>query len=146
MLGEGEQYLGAQPMSVKGPKALTVLLDDLDADSALANHVRRHGSIDELAVDDEVVPTGFLVAVTNERVLVFGRSFTGRPKELAAEYPLDEVELDVVDRGERARARTFVFSRADGTVFAGDVGISGEAGVAADRFVESFAEAKTKGA
>ncbi len=139
VLADGERYVGAQPMTVKGPAALATLLAHLEIDEALPNHVAVHGEAQELTVADTDVPNAFLAAVTGERLLVFRRSLTGRPKDLAAEYPIGSVTLDVIDHGDRARARTFVFSTADGTVFAGDAGINGDdAERAADRFVDAF--------
>lgn len=138
-LEPGEHYVAAQPMTVKGPVALSNLLEGIDADAALGNYVTAHGSVDELEVVDAQVPNAFLVAVTNRRVMVFGRAMSGRPKDLVADQPLAEVTLDVIDHGDRVRARTFVFGRGDGTIFAGEAGINGSAAETADRFVAAFA-------
>lgn len=138
VLRPGELYLAAQPMTVRGPQSLARWAADADLAAALPNHTARHGELTELAIADQDLPNAFLVALTPLRVLVFQRSFSGRPKELVGEHERADVTLDWFDHGDRARARTFVFGLASGEVFVGDFGINGKALDSADRFVEAF--------
>jgi hypothetical protein len=133
-LAGGERYVAALRLTVKGPVALTALFAGLDVATRLPNHVAAHGPIETLEVADAELPNSFIAALTDSRLLVFGRSITGKPKDLIAEHPLSELTIDVVDHGERVLARTFVFTQADGKVFAGECGINGKARDVADRF------------
>ncbi len=140
VLGPSETFRGAQGMTIKGRNALAVWAGGTDARQALPNLVAAYGESSDLNVDDDAVPNAFIAAVTNERLLVFARSIGGKPKELALEFPLADCTLDAVDVGERARSRIFVFSKSDGSVFAGEAAINGKALESADAFVAAFQE------
>ena len=51
-LADGETYLGAQPLTVKGPVALAALFAELDLAEALVHRIARHGAVEELEVAD----------------------------------------------------------------------------------------------
>lgn len=142
-LEDGEYFLGAQPMTIKGRVAFTAWAADADLAGELPNYVTQHGSVDELSVADEALPNAFLTAVTDKRVFVFGRSITGKPKELVDTHDLAATTLDVVDTGGRARSRVFVFGTPSGKVFAGECGINGKALQAADAFVDAWLTAES---
>jgi len=137
-LNASEQYRGAQGMTIKGRNALAVWAAGADAREALPNLVSSQGEATDLNVEDDAVPNAFIAAVTDQRLLIFGRSIGGKPKNLALEYPLGECTLDAVDVGDRARSRIFVFSTADGSVFASEVAINGKALESADEFVAAW--------
>lgn len=142
-LEEGERFLAGQPMTVKGRNALAAWADGIALDEVLPNYVAQHGQTENLDVADETVPTAFLAALTDRRVLLFSRSLTGSPKELVESHDLVATTLDVVDTGDRARSRVFVFGSPSGQVFAGECGINGKALQAADAFVEAWMSAES---
>ena len=141
VLDNGERYFGAQPMTIKGRSSLAAWAEQADVEGSLPNYVAAHGVVDELSVADDTIPNAFLAAVTEQRVLVFSRSLTGKPKELVETYELGGCTLDVIDQGDRARSRIFVFGTPSGEVFAGECAINGKAQTAADAFVDAWSEA-----
>ena len=143
LLDEGEQFLGAQPMTIKGRVALSAWASSVDIGDELPNFSTQHGKVEELAVADDSVPTAFLAAVTDKRVFLFGRSITGKPKDVVETLDLNATTLDVVDTGTRARSRVFVFGTPSGKVFAGECGINGKALQAADAFVDAWLTAES---
>jgi len=142
VLENGERFLGAQPLTIKGRNALKVWASEADVMSALPNYVRQHGDIDGIDVADAAIPNAFLAAVTDKRVFVFSRSITGKPKELIETHELAATTLDVVDTGDKARSRLFVFGTLSGKVFVGECGINGKALESADAFVQGWIEAE----
>lgn len=140
VLADGEKVVGAQPLTVKGSRALAAWAEGIDGDlaSLLPTYRSHHGDAEELTVADDTIPNAFVAAVTEERVLVFSRSLTGKPKELAEEYAVGEVTLDYVDTGDRVKSRVFVFGTPTGKVFAGECPINGKALTAADDFVAAW--------
>ena len=135
VLSGSEEYLGAQPLTIKGSRALATWADDEDMASILPNFLAQHGKVDELVVSDEAIPNAFVAAVTGDRVLVFSRSVTGKPKKLVEEYDLASTTLDFVDMGHRVRSLVFIFGMPSGKVFAGECLINGKALDEADTFV-----------
>jgi hypothetical protein len=142
VLGDQEDFIGAQAMTIKGSRALTAWAAEAEMAEVLPNYLSQHGDVDELVVADEVIPNAFLTAVTDERVLVFSRSVGGKPKELVESYELAATTMDFVDTGDRVRSRIFVFGMPSGQVFAGECPINGKALVDADNFVASWIEAE----
>ncbi len=142
VLNDSERYLGAHALTIKGRSALGAWAGEVDMESAMPNYLAQHGQVDELVVADDAIPNAFLAAVTDERVLLFSRSITGKPKELVEAHDLAATTLDYVDTGDRARSRLFIFGTASGQVFAGECPINGKALEAADRFVEAWTEAE----
>lgn len=142
VLEEGERFFGAQPLTIKGRNALKAWAAEGDIMSALPNYVRQHGDIDGIDVADASIPNAFLAAVTDRRVLVFSRSLTGKAKELIDTHELAATTLDVVDTGDKARSRMFIFGTLSGKVFAGECGINGKALETADAFVQGWIEAE----
>lgn len=143
LLEDGERFLGAQPMTIKGQVALSAWASTVDVEDALPNYATQHGRVDELKVSDDTIPNAFLAAVTDKRVFLFGRSITGKPKEVVDTHELAATTLDVVDTGTRARSRVFVFGTPSGKVFAGECGINGKALQAADAFVDAWLTAES---
>lgn len=143
VLEEGERFLGGQPLTIKGRNAFSAWVDGVAVDEVLPNYVAQHGGTDALKVADDTIPSAFLAAVTDRRVLLFSRSLTGSPKELVESHDLVATTLDVVDTGDRARSRIFVFGGPSGQVFAGECGINGKALRAADAFVEAWLRAES---
>ena len=109
----------------------------------MPNFTTQHGQTEELRVADDNVPTAFVAAVTDRRVLLFSRSISGNAKELVEELDLAATTLDIVDSGDRARSRVFVFGTPSGQVFAGECGINGKALQAADAFVSAWLDAES---
>lgn len=142
-LEDGEEFLGAQAMTIKGPVALAAWGAEVDLVESLPNYVGQHGEVAELRVADDTIPNAFLAAVTDRRVLLFSRSITGSPKELVEAHELAATTLDVVDSGDRVRSRVFVFGTPSGRVFAGECGINGAALAAADQFVDAWLSAES---
>lgn len=142
LLVDDEEYLGAQAMTIKSRRALTAWAAAGDVAELLPNYLAQHGAVEELVVADEAIPTAFTAAVTGERVMVFSRSVTGKPKELVEEYDLAATTLDVVDLGERAKSRLFIFGMPSGKVFAGECPINGKALESADQFVAAWIDAE----
>jgi hypothetical protein len=143
VLERDETYLGAHPMTIKSQDAFAAWANEVDLAEALPNYMAHHGSVHDLEIADSVLPNAFLAAVTPQRVLLFSRSMAGKPRELVADHALVATTLDIVDLGDRARSRLFVFGTASGEVFAGESPINGRALEAADRFVEAWAEAES---
>ena len=143
VLGDDERVVGAQALTIKGSRALATWAEGVEGDLAALLPVYRshHGDVDELVVADDSIPNAFLAAVTEQRVLVFSRSLTGKPKELVEEYSLAETTLDFVDSGDRVKSRVFLFGTPTGKVFAGECPINGKALVGADEFVAAWAAA-----
>jgi hypothetical protein len=110
--------------------------------AVLPNLLAQYGKVDELVVSDEAIPNAFVAAVTRDRVLVFTRSVTGKPKELVDEYELASTTLDFIDTGDRVRSRVFIFGMPSGKVFAGQCPINGKALDDADRFVAAWIDAE----
>ncbi len=142
VLNDDERYLGAQALTIKGRAALGAWAEDVDLESILPNYLAQHGKVEELVVADDAIPNAFLAAVTRERVLLFSRSITGKPKELVEAHDLAATTLDVVDTGDKARSRLFIFGMPSGQVFAGECPINGKALERADRFVRAWNEAE----
>ncbi len=142
VLGAEEDFLGAQSLTIKSSRALSAWAADADMAELLPNYLAQHGDVEELVVSDEAIPNAFLTAVTGERVLVFSRSVTGKPKELVESYDLAATTMDFVDTGDRVRSRIFVFGMPSGQVFAGECPINGKALSDADGFVASWIEAE----
>ncbi len=142
VLFSGERYFGAQPMTMKGRNSVASWAAGADVPAVLPNYVAQHGAVETLQVADDAVPTAFLAAVTEKRVLLFSRSLTGKPKELVEEYDLASITLDVIDTGDKVRSRLFVFGRPSGKVFVGECGINGKALGSADMFVDAWMEAE----
>lgn len=140
-LNPGERYLGAHAMTIKARRAFGLWTDGLDLHEALPAYVAEHGTVGELDVADDDVPNAFLAAVTTERLLLFSRSMTGKPRELVDQHDLPGCTLDVVDSGARVRSRVFVFGLPSGRVFAGESPINGKAIDDADRFVAAWRSA-----
>ncbi len=143
VLHSGERYFGAQPMTVKGRNSVESWAADADVMAMLPNYVAQHGTTEVLDVADDAVPSAFLAAVTEKRVLLFSRSITGKPKELVEEYDLASITLDVVDTGDKVRSRLFVFGRPSGKVFVGQCPINGKALSSANLFVDAWTEAES---
>ncbi len=141
-LNPGERYLGAHAMTIKARKAFGLWADGVDLGAVLSAYAAEHGNVGELDVADDEVPNAFLAAVTTERLLVFSRSMTGKPRELVDQHDLPGCTLDVADSGDRVRSRIFVFGLPSGRVFAGESPINGKALDAADRFVEAWGTAQ----
>lgn len=142
VLNPEEQYLGAHAMTIKGRNALSIWAGGVDLETDLANYAAKHGRIETLDVADDELPNAFLAAVTGDRLLLFSRSMTGKPRELVDQHDLVGTTLDVVDTGARARSRLFVFGMPSGRVFAGESPINGKALEAADLFVEAWRKAQ----
>jgi hypothetical protein len=138
LLGDDERWLAAHAMTVKGTRWLRDWCTTIDPAVVLQDHARHHGAGSDLQVADLGLPTGLVVAVTGQRVVVFGRSLTGRPRSIVAEWPIDQVSLDVVDSGDRVRSRLFVLGLDDGSLVAGAAGVNGAALERADTFVQAF--------
>ncbi len=141
-LEPGERYIGAQPMTVKGASAVESWSNELDLEASLPNYVAQHGNVEGFGVVDAVVPSAFLAAVTDKRVLVFTRSVNGRPRELVETHDLATMTLDTVDEGTKVRSRVFVFGSPSGKVFVGECGINGKALGSADAFVQAWGNAE----
>ncbi|MGI9623621.1 MAG: hypothetical protein ACR2PK_12360 [Acidimicrobiales bacterium] len=143
VLADGEVYLGAQPMTIKSRNAFATWAEGRDLAEELPNYASQHGGTEDIQVADSTLPNAFLAAVTEDRILLFSRSITGKPRELVGEHSLVATTLDVVDFGDRVRSRLFVFGTASGQVFAGESPINGKALSSADRFVEAWVEAES---
>lgn len=140
-LNPEERYLGAHAMTIKARRAFGLWADGVELDDVLTSYVAEHGSVDELDVADDEVPNAFMAAVTTERLLLFSRSMTGKPRELVDQHDLHGCTLDVADTGARVKSRIFVFGLPSGRVFAGESPINGKALEASDRFVEAWGAA-----
>jgi hypothetical protein len=87
---------------------------------------------------DEALPVGYLLVVTDRRVIAARCTLTGRPKSLAAEWPVDGAWLEYEDRGERARVRRLALYLANHAIVC-DAPINGTALDQAEEFLAGFA-------
>ena len=140
-LNPDERYLGAHAMTIKARRAFGLWADGVELDEVLPSYVAEHGPTLELDIADDDLPNAFLAAVTTERLLLFSRTVTGKPRELVDQHDLHGCTLDAVDTGARVKSRIFVFGLPSGRVFAGESPINGKALEAADRFVAAWGAA-----
>lgn len=86
----------------------------------------------------EALPVGYLLVVTDRRVLAARCTLTGRPKSLAAEWPVAGAWIEYEDRGERARVRRVALYVGTEAIVA-DAPINGTALDDAEAFLAGFA-------
>lgn len=144
VLETGENVLAAQALTTRGARAVTEWMADHNPASELPTLEQTMGVAGGLVLSERRLPTGFLVVVTEERVLMFGRSVSGKPKDLIEVWARDEVVLDVIDQGNRVRSRLFFLGLPDSTCLVGEAPINGSALESADDFVATFSH-KTVG-
>lgn len=137
-LEAGEHWLAAQAMTVRGPKTMLAWAAEHDLDDLLADRERVHPGATGTATIPAAMPRSFVAALTERRLVLFATKFGGRPGDLLFSWPLESTSLDVVDEGDRARLRLFLFGVEDGALVAGAAGVNGKALAAADGFVEAF--------
>lgn len=137
-LAEDEHWLAAQAMTVRGPKAMAAWAEERDLAETLRDRARVHPGAEGTATIGDMVPRRFVAAVTERRLVVFAVRLGGRPGDELFSWSLASTSLDVVDEGDRVRARLFVFGVDDGALVAGAAGINGNAHAQADAFVEAF--------
>lgn len=138
LLEEGELWLAAHAMTVRGPKTMTAWAAGRDLGEVLPDRRRVHPEASGTATVGEAVPRSFIAAVTERRLALFATAFGRRIGVLLFAWPLASTSLDIIDEGDRVRSRLFVFGVDDGALVAGAAGINGKALEAADVFVAAF--------
>jgi len=133
-----EHWLAAQPMTVRGPRAMGAWAREHDLDEVLADRSRVYPGVAGTATIPEAMPRSFVAAVTERRLALFDTKLGSRPGDLLFSWPLASTSLDIVDEGERVRSRLFLFGVADGALIAGAAGVNGKALAEADAFTAAF--------
>lgn len=138
VLEDGENVMAAQALTTRGHRAIAEFVADTDLVEALPAMQETVGVETGLIFSERRYPTGMLAIVTEERVLLFVRSVSGKPKELLEAWCRDEVCLDAIDQGNRIKSRLFFVGLPDATCVVGEAPINGNALVESDRFVQSL--------
>lgn len=137
-LEEGESVVAAQALTNRGPRAVTTWMAQTDVVASLPGIHDRIGVESGLVLSERRFPTGFLMIMTEHRVLAFSRSVSGKPKELLDVWSNEDLVLDVIDQGSRIKSRLFFFLLPDSSVAVGEAPINGSALDESDRFVACF--------
>jgi hypothetical protein len=84
---------------------------------------------------------GFILGLTNRRLLIFDQSFLGIPQDLLVEVPRGAVHLEIehTKAGPLGRARTYHLRTDQGQYVSVEANTSGPAAKRADRFEATWA-------
>ncbi len=140
VLEPGEHYVGA--LSVGPPGATAYSANPGGATGAVGAFAR---AAEDAAADPGVwldVPMeGFILGLTNRRLLIFDQSFLGLPQELLVEAPRANIhlEIDHTEAGPFGRARTYHLRTDQGQYVSVEANTSGPAATRADRFEAAWA-------
>ena len=124
-LRRDEPVLAALRVNLVGSRSAGEWLAEPEAGESLDAYFATYGETPP-AVAELDVPVGFILAVTDARVLAFKRGMTGKPKGVIAEWDRSLCTVDTIDRGTRAKVRRFVIGVGPGAVVVVDAPINGD--------------------